>query len=40
MAKEIVCIEAGFDCPFMLRTESDNELSPSLKTCKEDASKG
>jgi len=30
MAKEIVCKEAGFDCPFMLRTESDDELSPSF----------
>jgi predicted small metal-binding protein len=26
MAKEIECKEAGFDCPFMLRTESDEEL--------------
>jgi predicted small metal-binding protein len=26
MAKEIECKEAGLDCPFMLRTESDDEL--------------
>jgi predicted small metal-binding protein len=26
MAKEIDCKSAGFDCPFMLRTESDDEL--------------
>ncbi len=26
MAKEIECKSAGIDCPFMLRTESDDEL--------------
>jgi len=26
MAKEIACKSAGMDCPFMLRTESDDEL--------------
>jgi predicted small metal-binding protein len=26
MAKEFVCDEKGLDCPFMLRTESDDEL--------------
>jgi predicted small metal-binding protein len=26
MAKEISCKSAGMDCPFMLRTESDDEL--------------
>ena len=26
MAKEIDCKSAGIDCPFMLRTESDDEL--------------
>lgn len=26
MAKEVECKTAGIDCPFMLRTESDDEL--------------
>ena len=26
MAKEVDCKSAGIDCPFMLRTESDDEL--------------
>jgi len=26
MAKEIECKSAGIDCPFKLRTESDDEL--------------
>lgn len=26
MAKEIACKSAGINCPFMLRTESDDEL--------------
>jgi predicted small metal-binding protein len=26
MAKEVNCKSAGIDCPFMLRTESDDEL--------------
>ncbi len=26
MAKEVECKSAGIDCPFMLRTESDDEL--------------
>jgi len=26
MAKEIDCKSAGMNCPFMLRTESENEL--------------
>jgi predicted small metal-binding protein len=26
MAKEIACKESGLNCPFMLRTESDDEL--------------
>lgn len=26
MAKQIECKSAGVDCPFMLRTESDEEL--------------
>jgi len=26
MAKQIECKESGLDCPFMLRTESDDEL--------------
>lgn len=26
MAKEVNCKSAGIDCPFMLRTENDDEL--------------
>ena len=26
MAKQIECKESGLNCPFMLRTESDDEL--------------
>ena len=26
MAKEVNCKSAGIDCPFMLRTESEDEL--------------
>ncbi len=26
MAKELKCKDAGMECPFMLRTESDDEL--------------
>ncbi len=26
MAKEVECKSAGIDCPFMLRTENDDEL--------------
>jgi predicted small metal-binding protein len=26
MAKQVECKSAGIDCPFMLRTESDDEL--------------
>ena len=44
MTKEIACKEAGLDCPFMLRTESDDELvsftqQHAKKTHKKDFSK-
>ncbi|MCE8428031.1 MAG: DUF1059 domain-containing protein [Candidatus Methanoperedens sp.] len=44
MAKQVECKEAGIDCPFMLRTESDDELvsftqQHAKKTHKKDISK-